>query len=367
MKWVHTVNDIILKHWSAIANSTLNSYQIRHLHNISKCHTPALGGVLIQCKECDHHQYQYHSCRNRHCPSCQGSKREQWIERQQKYLLDVPYFHVVFTLPHQIRPLCLSHPRLIYNLLFKANWKAIDTLSRDPKHLGAAAGMTAVLHTWSQNLSLHPHLHCIIPGGGVTENNKWKPTRSNGHYLFPKKALAQVFKGIFLKLLKDLAHQGFIALDSKLKEELYSKKWVVYAKRPFNKPLHVIEYLGRYTHKIAISNYRLTKVTESHVSFHWKDYRQAAQQKEMTLHASEFIRRFALHILPHRFVRIRHFGILSFHGRSKVIPIIQASRNFTPTVENIVEPQKKTELQSCQACNSLKLKTIILPRQNRAP
>lgn len=366
MRWKHAVNDILKQHWQKVQQLPLNTYQLLHLNNLRKCGTEELGGQLLSCKACKHLQYIYHSCRNRHCPSCQGKRREQWIAKQQEYLLDVPYFHVVFTMPHELNPLCLSHPRLIYNLLFQASWQTIKTLSEDSKFLGANPGMTAVLHTWSQNLGLHPHLHCIIPAGGVDDNMEWINTRAKGKYLFPAKVMAAVYKGIFLKGLKELVSSNAISFDQELKEKLYAKNWVAYAKKPFLKPIHVIEYLGRYTHKIAISNYRLINIDENSVQFSWKNYRLGGQTKIMTLSIEEFIRRFALHILPHRFVRIRHFGILSFHGRSKTIPIIQHKQGFTPTIEFVVEPVVKSK-PCCTKCKSNDISITILPRKIRDP
>lgn len=367
MRWKHTVNDILRNNWQTVEKLSLNKHQYRHLHNISKCHTEALGGTLVSCLDCDHLQYKYNSCRNRHCPSCQGSKREDWIARQQECLLDVPYFHVVFTLPSELRPLCMYKHRLMYTLLFRASWKTINTLSMDSKYLGAKTGMTAVLHTWSQNLSLHPHLHCIVPGGGVTQAGKWKATRIQGKYLFPAKVMAMVFRGIFLKELRALAKLGELPLDKALREKLYTTRWVVYAKRPFAKPAHVIEYLGRYTHKVAISNYRILQVRSTSVTFKWKDYRHGSVTKPMTLTIGEFIRRFALHILPHRFVRIRHYGILSNHGRSRVIPTLQEEQNYQPVLCLVVErPEMDTE--HCQKCKSKNIKaTVLLPVKSRAP
>jgi hypothetical protein len=310
-------------------------------------------------------QYKYHSCRNRHCPSCQGSKREQWIERQQKYLLDVPYFHVVFTLPEELRSLCLLNPKAMYNLLFKASWETIKTLSKDVKYLGAQSGMTAVLHTWSQNLSLHPHLHCIVPGGGLSSKGKWKSTRNKGKYLFPRKVLSQIFRAIFMRHLKALASMGVIPLDRELREKLYAKKWVVYAKRPFAKPFHVIEYLGRYTHKIAISNYRIISLNDTHVSFRWKDYRHKSTNKIMALSITEFVRRFSLHIMPHRFVRIRHYGILSFRARCHKIPDLQIQQGFQPVPHTlIINP---SDDQCCEKCGSKNLSSQILPKINNRP
>lgn len=366
MRWRHSVNDIIRIHWNSIQQANLNSYQLFQLNNLRKCGTEELGGHAIKCKDCMHLQYIYHSCRNRHCPSCQGKQREQWIAKQQQYLLDVPYFHVVFTLPHELNELCLEHPRIMYNILFKASWDTIKTLSKDPKFLGAQAGMTAVLHTWSQNLGLHPHLHCIIPAGGVDENMDWKSTKSKGKYLFPAKIMATIYKAIFLKELKLLHKNNQILLTDCLKEKLYNKNWVVYAKKPFLNPSFVIEYLGRYTHKIAISNYRILNIEKGHITFHWKDYRLEGQKKKMTLSVHEFIRRFALHILPRRFVRIRHFGILSFHGRKNIIPKIQLKQGFEP-IQVVVDRENNLFDTTCQKCAGSKLVHIIIPRKNRAP
>ena len=366
MRWQFTVNDIISKHWHTIKQMDLNTYQLYQLNNLRKCGTEELGGHILSCKVCNHLQYIYHSCRNRHCPSCQGKQREQWIAKQQQYLLDVPYFHVVFTIPHELNPLCMAHPRLIYNLLFSASWQTIKTLSQDSTFLGANPGMTAVLHTWSQNLGLHPHLHCIIPAGGVDKNRQWKHTRSKGKYLFPGKIMASIFKGIFMKELKQMSKHDLIILDAELKEKLYHKNWVVYAKKPFLNPAFVIEYLGRYSHKIAISNYRLIHADQHKITFSWKNYRLAGQSKPMELPIGEFIRRFALHILPKRFVRIRHFGILSFHGRKNTIPIIQKQQGFDPIISN-PDDENIIDVPRCIKCNSKKIIHTILPRKTRAP
>jgi len=210
--------------------------------------------------------------------------------------------------------------------------------------------MTAVLHTWSQNLSLHPHLHCIIPGGGMTGSGKWKYTRTKGKYLFPGKVMAKVYRAIFLKYLKAEMKAGNLSQDRSLTEHLYAKRWVVYCKRPFASPTHVIEYLGRYTHKVGISNYRIIKYTRSEVYFKWKDYRDGAKSKVMRLSTEEFLRRFAMHILPHRFVRIRHYGILSYHGRSKKIPTLQEQQAYHPTKIQLTAPHHNVE--RCERCAS---------------
>ena len=365
MRWKYSVGQIIRNNWDYIQHSgVFNSFKIKHLSALSKCRTAALGGHVDACEDCGFYKISYNSCGNRHCPTCGSLKREEWILRQEEKLLDVPYFHVVFTLPHELNPLCLYRPRLMYGLLFRAAWQTIQAFAADPKYLGAKTGMTAVLHTWGQQLSLHPHLHCIIPGGGLTKSGKWKTTRSNGKYLYPKNALRKVFKGKFMSELKALAQAGEIELPAELREKLYGKKWVVYAKRPFARPQDVLEYLGRYTHKTAISNYRIIDVDDHTVTFKYKDYREAAKQKEMTLATEEFIRRFALHILPHGFARMRHYGLLSSRGVSAHLPDIQSGMH-------IARPQRtKTELRTaalqrlkaeraCPCCGHQNLRRIL--------
>ena len=366
MRWRHTVGGILADNWKLVLNNNLNGHQLKHLNQISRCHTASLGGTVNECQECNDISYSYHSCRNRHCPSCGGSKRNEWIKRQQSYLLDTPYYHVVFTMPQELNILCMYAPRLMYDTLFKASWKTIQIFANDHKYLGAKTGMTAILHTWSQNMGLHPHLHCIVPGGGVTTHGKWKHTRSKGKYLFPVKAMAAVYKGVFIAELKKLDKIGAIDLPNSLKEQLYKKRWVVYAKRPFASPDHVIEYLGRYTHKVAISNHRLVAYDSNHVLFKWKNYRNAAKQEFMELKTPEFIRRLSMHILPHKFVRIRHFGLLSFHARSKSIPEIQKAQNFTPKIAPVYNlPARITH---CHKCKSKKIVTSpLLKTKTRSP
>ena len=365
MKWQHTVGQILSNHWEQVLSNNLNGHQLKHLHQISRCHTASLGGSVHECQKCDELSYTYHSCRNRHCPSCGGSRRDEWIERQQSYLLDTSYYHVVFTIPSELNTLCMYQPRIIYDTLFHASWKTIQTFASDHKYLGAKAGMTAVLHTWSQNMGLHPHLHCIVPGGGITKHGKWKYTRSKGKFLFPVKAMAAVYKGVFIAELKRLAIIGTIELPRSLRESLYAKRWVVYAKRPFATPNFVIEYLGRYTHKVAISNHRLLYYDKQSVTFKWKDYRNGAHNGTMQLPTKEFVRRLAMHILPHKFVRIRHYGLLSFHGRSSTIPEIQIKQNYAPKLAPVYNLPVK--VLRCTKCKSNDIKTTPLHRSRTRP
>ena len=261
----------------------------------------------------------YNSCRNRHCPKCQGTEREKWIQAREAELLPVAYFHVVFTLPDTLNRLCLYKPRLLYDLLFTTSWCVLNSFGHDSKWLGAQTGMISILHTWEQTMTLHPHLHCIVPGGGRTTKGKWKQAQSNGKYLFNVKAMSKTFRGRFIAALKkELSGQ----MDKAFVNELYKTGWVVYAKRPFTEPESVVQYLGRYTHKIAISNHRLLNHKDGKVTFICKDHKHGSVKKEMTLDAMEFIRRFSLHILLKGFVRIRHYAILSSSVKDKSLTVI---------------------------------------------
>lgn len=286
--------------WEALG---LTVHQQKTLRALMHCRTAALGGHVDACESCGSVRISYNSCRNRHCPKCQGHKREEWIRQRQSDLLPCPYFHVVFTLPQEINPLALRYPVLVYKSLFEAAWA---TLRQFGGRHGLQPGMIAVLHTWGQNLSLHPHLHCIVPGGGTDGSGHWQGLSHSGKYLFPVKALSKVFRAKYVQVLR-AQNIG----EKSLLESLFAKEWVVYAKRPFGGPSQVIEYLGRYTHKVAISNHRLLDVSGERVSFAYKDYRKDGQKGQMHLSPTEFVRRFAQHILPRRFVRIRHYGILS--------------------------------------------------------
>lgn len=320
MQPAYEVADVLRVHWPEVeSHPQINTWQLRTLGAVMRCRTAEMGGHIDACTECGTIRISYNSCRNRHCPKCQGSKREEWIGKREQELLPVPYFHVVFTLPDLLNPLAMHQPKEVYDTLFETAWATIKTFGRDPKHLGADAGMICILHTWGQTLTLHPHLHCIVPGGGLTKQKKWKSARSNGKFLFPVKAMSKVFRAKYVESLKAKIPE----MDKSLVDALFKKEWVIYAKRPFGNPQSVIEYLGRYTHKIAISNHRLKAIENGKVTFIYKDYRKGAQKQEMTLEAMEFIRRFSMHILPKGFVRIRHYGILSSTSKKGNIPVIK--------------------------------------------
>lgn len=353
----HEVADVLNAHWPLVQQSgKFNTWQLRTLDAIRRCRTASLGSHVDACTGCGYIRISYNSCRNRHCPKCQGTLRERWIQAREQELLPVPYFHVVFTLPDTLNPLCLHQGKTVYNILFQTAWSVLCSFGHDPKWLGAQTGMIAILHTWGQTLSLHPHLHCIVPGGGLTIQGKWKAAKTHGKYLFSVKAMSKVFRARFITALKKVLP---VEMTYELVSELYKKNWVIYAKRPFNGPDSVIEYLGRYTHKIAISNHRIRNISEGQVTFSYKDYRQRAAIKEMTLDAPEFIRRFSMHILPKGFVRIRHYGILSSTSKAKcAIQIKEQLPEPTKQVSTRPLPQAYNPKQ-CPCCKQGTMKTIL--------
>jgi len=318
---VYQVADVLERNEVDLNEYTGNTWQLRTLHALRKCRTAALGGHIDRCDDpkCRQLHLSYNSCRNRHCPRCQGHRREEWIRAREKELLNVPYFHVVFTLPDTLNRLCLYAPRTVYTILFKSAWGVLRDFGKNPKFLGGDMGMVAILHTWGQNLSLHPHLHCIVPGGGITANGKWKYAKNKGKYLFPVKAMGKVFRARFVENLRKEFDRPRSFYD-----RLFAKDWAVYAKRPFSSPQYVVEYLGRYTHKIAIGNHRIRSLANGRVAFTAKDYRKGGAKYTLGLSDAEFIRRFSLHILPKGFVRIRHYGILSSSKKKMVLPLLMA-------------------------------------------
>lgn len=306
------------------------------LEHIAECRTAALGGHLEQCDACEYQRIAYNSCRDRHCPKCQNTARAQWVTERLERLLPVPYFHVVFTIPDQLNPLALRNKKRLFDILFAAASQSLLATARDDRHLGAQVGMTMVLHTWGQNLLLHPHVHCVVTGGGLSADaDRWIAAREN--YLVPVKALAKLFRGKFLAALErardneelDLAGSTAELADPqawrRLKNSLYGKDWVVYAKPPFGGTEQVFRYLGGYTHRIAISNHRIVDFGAGKVTFSWKDYADGCCKKLMTLDATEFLRRFLLHVLPKGFVRIRHYGL---HASSNVRSKLAAARQL---------------------------------------
>lgn len=374
MKPAMELANILSVHLSEyLSTNSISAHQLTTLKALEHCRTAHLGGHIDACDHCGHLRISYNSCRNRHCPKCQTTNREKWILARQADLLPVSYFHVVFTLPDSLNSLCLQHPQALYSLLFQAAWSTLSSFGQDAKHLGAKIGMVAVLHTWGQNLSLHPHLHCIVPGGGITSSGHWKKARAKGKYLFPVKALSKVFRARYVSLLRQFVLSTKVALEPRLCKELFAKDWVVYCKRPFLGPQQVIEYLGRYTHKVAISNHRLQSLQDGKVRFAYKDYRQEAKKKMMALQAVEFIRRFSLHILPLKFVRIRHYGILSSKAKGHDLTLArkdlkaEAPKKSVLDWQTICRVRLGYDVEQCPCCKKGRMREIFRFQASRSP
>jgi hypothetical protein len=298
------------------------------LRSIELCRTAALGGHLERCDQCGHERNAYNSCADRHCPKCQSLARAKWLEKRQAELLQVEYFHVVFTLPEPLAQLSLQNKREMYDLLFRATAETLQTIAADPEHLGAQIGFFCILHTWGQTLTAHPHLHCVVPGGGISlDGSRWVACRPG--FFLPVKVLSRRFRNVYLRYLEQAHAAGKLQFYGDLESladplsfarflaPLHEMEWVVYAKPPFGGPERVLDYLGRYTHRVAISNHRLIELKNGQVTFSYKDYKHEQRQKVMTLSADEFLRRFLLHVLPDGFQRIRHYGLLGNRHRAE--------------------------------------------------
>ena len=382
------VADVFRRHGAAYRvehAATLSNGQRRVMGAIEACRTSALGGHVEQCIDCGQVRIAYNSCRNRHCPKCQGLARAQWLAERQAELLPVPYFHVVFTMPAAIATIALQNKAAVYDILFKTAAETVRTIAADPKHLGAETGMIAVLHTWGQNLFHHPHVHCIVPGGGIAPDGRWVTCRPS--FFLPVRVLSRLYRRLFLARLLAAFENGalrFFGELARLTEPAAFAKhlrpmrridWVVYAKRPFGGPQQVLDYLGRYTHRVAIANSRLIDLLDGQVRFHWKDYRQPGRPKVMTLRAGEFMRRFLLHVLPDGFRRIRHFGFLANAHRTIKLTAIRA---LLDTAEPEVRPEPADyreryalltgrSLNICRHCGGLMVEVAVVARAPAPP
>jgi len=358
------------------------------LRNIINCRTSALGGHVKKCDKCGHKEVYFNSCRDRHCPKCQAAARAEWLEaRAQDLLPGVDYFHLVFTLPDRLNSVTIQNKRLIYTILFRAASEALITIAHDPKHLGAQIGFLSVLHTWSQRLQLHPHLHCVVPGGGISPDGKqWLSSRKD--FFLPVRVLSSLFQKKFLYYLTQAFSKRELSLRGSAQRltdahnwkqfvgTLRKSKWVVYAKPPFDSADRVLKYLARYTHRVAITNQRLIGLDNSKVKFHWKDYANGNVQRTMSLDAVEFIRRFLLHTLPSRFMRIRHYGFLSNRNRNEKLALCRELLPHQEIESNNVESSDATKSESqdyedidlCPACKEGRLRTVetIKPDQEMA-
>jgi Putative transposase/Transposase zinc-binding domain len=331
------VADIIRAHGNSFVDknrSWLTWLHLRILFAIEHCRTAALGGHLDRCRQCGHEAISFNSCRSRHCPKCQTNARDKWLAERNKELLPVKYVHVVFTIPHQLAWLALQNKKVIYDLLFHSSAATLLEIAADAQHLGAEIGFLSVLHTWGQNLQIHPHIHCVIPAGGLSPDHQhWVHPRYA--FFLPVKVLSRVFRGKFIAGLKRAFRDGKLVFPGGMKRlaeqkafhsflrTLFRHDWVVYAKPPFGGPEHVLQYLARYTHRVAISNHRIVNFCEGKVTFRWKDYAHRGKRRMMTVTAEEFLRRFLLHSLPRGFVRIRFCGFLANRRRGELLPVCQ--------------------------------------------
>src|SRR3974390_71976 len=356
------VADLIRNAGAAFIDRNRQGIRWKHvkvLLAIARCRTAALGGHVDQCTRCGHRAtISYNSCRNRHCPKCQTAARDRWIAGRQKELLPTRYVHVVFTLPAPLAPLTLQNKKFIYGLLLRASAETLLEVARDPRHLGAEIGFFSVLHTWNQKLGLHPHVHCVIPAGGLSlDHTHWIKSRSR--FFLSINLLRRVFRGKFVAGLKQALQSGRLSFRGNLAaltqpktfaawlRSLFRKDWVVYAKRPFGGPEYVLQYLGRYTHRVAISNHRLVSFTEGKVTFRWRDSADNNEQKLLTLSLDEFLRRFLLHLLPKGFVRIRNFGFLANRRRATTLPLCFQSLG---TVHQPSSSEDSRPLYRCPKC-----------------
>jgi hypothetical protein len=345
----------------------LTAQHLRVLRAIAHCRTAALGAHLDRCAACGHRVISYNSCRNRHCPKCLTHARDQWLAERERELLPVGYAHVVFTLPHALAALALQNKRVVYDLLFQASATTLLEVARTPKHLGAALGFLSVLHTWGQTLLHHPHVHCVVPAGGLSpDGTRWVHARPS--FFLPVKVLSRVFRGKVVAGLIEAFRAGALTLPKDLQRltdesafrtwlrTLYRHDWIVYAKPPFGGPSHVLHYLARYTHRVAISNHRLVDVRDDQVTFRWKDYRDGSQVRLMTLSAEEFLRRFCLHVLPKGFVRIRFYGFLAPRCRTEALSRCQRALDASPAPAPTAPPAdtpKPMSLPPCPRCGGV--------------
>lgn len=368
----------------AVFERFLPTYQAQHhltpiqqkaCWHIEQCRTEALGGLQQHCQHCGFEQPQYHSCRDRHCPQCQGQAQQAWRQQQLEAVLPVTYYHLVFTLPHTLNAWVERHPEVIYRGLFQSVWATLNDFGQDPKRLNGTLGMTAVLHTWGQNLSRHVHLHCLAAGGALTEAGDWRPAKSN--YLFPVRALSRFFRGRMVSHLRQSAQQGELhrinrpADIDKMLNELMKTDWVVYTKAYLNHPETVVSYLARYSRKTALSNGRIQRIDNRQVHLRYKDYRDHDRNKVMRMDGEELIRRFLLHILPTGFMRIRHYGFLANRCRRRKLAQIRQSlkdRAEQAVVEPMAydKPGGIEKLPCCPRCKTGRLIVVgeISPKRS---
>jgi hypothetical protein len=374
------VADVVRAHrddFVASRGGRLSGAERRVLDDIATCRTAAQGGHVERCDQCGHQRISYNSCRNRHCPKCQETARAEWTAQREQEVLPVEYFHVVFTIPHDLAGIALQNKKLVYDILFRTSAETLCEIAKDPKHLGAQIGVLSVLHTWGQTLEHHPHIHCLVPGGGLSrDGTQWIPCRRG--FFLPVRVLSKLFRGKFLHQLRAAFERGELSFHGRLAElsnpvpfealleTARAKKWRVYAKPPFGRPELVLRYLARYTHRVAISNARLVALHDGQVTFSWKDYRKQGRRRMMTLSAAQFIRRFLLHLLPRGFVRVRTYGFLANRHRAAklaqcrwAIAHLETETNDAPLTD-LGAAAANDKLRQCPACQRGRMACVLL-------
>ena len=345
-------------------------YKKKTMHAIKDCKTATIGAHKYVCDECGYEEIAYNSCRNRHCPNCQIGKKLKWIEARKDEVLNIKYYHIVFTIPNEIYNIVLQNQSKMYKILFKASAETLQELAEDKKYLGAEIGFFSILHTWGQNLMYHPHVHLVVTGGGLSKTNKW--VEKEEAFFIPVKVMSRVFRGKFLKYMRDTKLDFYgknkelenPAIYNELIQGLYNKEWIVYCKEPFKNAECVIQYLGRYTHRVAISNERILKIESEKVTFKWRDYKDNNKMKEMTISIQEFIRRFLLHILPPHFMKIRYYGILGNRNKKKKLlkcKILTRTKIYTKKQLPTLELLKKTLGKDFNLCPCCKKGHMLIP------
>ena len=371
----HEVADVIrLFGADLLRTEMITPARRRVMRDLSACRTSLLGGHVESCDSCDYHRIAYNSCRNRHCPKCQGARQAKWLEDRAEDLLPVEYFHVVFTMPEEIASIALQNKRELYGILFRASAATLQTIAADKRHLGAEIGFVSVLHTWTQDLRHHPHVHCVVPGGGLTPDRSWVSCRRG--FFLPVRVLGALFRGKFLAMLRAAYERGGLQLQGALAplkdapafaaclDRAKAKRWVVYSKPPFGGPLQVLKYLARYTHRVAIGNSRILSVGSNGVSFRCRDRKQAGRSRVMHLPGKEFLRRFLLHVLPRGFARIRHYGLLGNRSRKINLAMcrLMLGAQMAASPANEVAPvEYEVHCPSCKTGHMVRQRLMTLP------
>jgi len=353
--------NLLVKYQQEISTLNLSTHQRKVLTELEKCRTSALGGHFYVCESCGEKMVLYNSCRNRNCPVCQGNKRKQWVEKQSMNLLNIPYSHIIFTVPDSLNGLFLKEHRILNTILFQSSWQTLKIFFKDNRFLGANGGATSILHTWGQTMSLHPHVHCIVPLAGLDDSGNFVVNRKKTKYVFPVKALSVVFRAKFAAQLTALEKEGRIKISANVRKLMFHKKWVVFSSPSSQKAQTIVNYLGRYTYRTAIAQSRIIGVENNEVAFRYKNYKTKNYNQIMKLPVKEFLRRYAMHIFPYRFVRIRHYGVMNNRNKKKFTEIGIKAVGLSTKIGQTTNLEEQPEFDELEKTNKAKIR-IICPK-----